>query len=123
MFGGGFRQAGVIAAGALYALEHHRADLLDDHKRAATLAAGLSQLAGVELDTTLVQTNIIRFRLTGMSSFELAEQCHARGLHMLPAGKQAMRAVIHRDVDDESIETALSVLRDVLTTENKEITA
>ncbi len=42
MYGGGFRQAGVIAAGALYALEHHRADLPDDHKRAATLAAGLS---------------------------------------------------------------------------------
>ena len=122
MYGGGFRQAGVIAAGALYALEHHRADLAADHKRAATLAAGISQLAGVELDTTLVQTNIIRFRLTRMSSFELAEQCHARGLHMLPAGKQAMRAVIHRDIDDESIQTALSVLRNVLATENKEIT-
>ena len=122
MYGGGFRQAGVIAAGALYALEHHRADLRNDHKRAATLAAGLSQLAGVELDTKLVQTNIIRFRLTGMSAFELAEQCHARGLHMLPAGKQAMRAVIHRDVDDEAIETALSVLNDVLANENMEIT-
>ncbi len=123
MYGGGFRQAGVIAAGALYALEHHRADLAADHKRAATLAGGISQLAGVELDTTLVQTNIIRFRLTRMSSFELAEQCHARGLYMLPAGKQAMRAVIHRDIDDESIETALSVLKNVLATENKEITA
>ena len=123
MYGGGFRQAGVIAAGALYALEHHRAGLAGDHKRAATLAAGLSQLPGVELDTTLVQTNIIRFRLTRMSSFELAEQCHARGVYMLPAGKQAMRAVIHRDIDDESIVTALSVLRNVLATENKEITA
>ena len=123
MYGGGFRQAGVIAAGALYAIEHHRADLAGDHKRAATLAAGLSRLAGVELDRTLVQTNIIRFRLTRMSSFELAEQCHARGLYMLPAGKQAMRAVIHRDIDDESIETALSVVADVLTAETKEITA
>ena len=123
MYGGGFRQAGVIAAGALYALEHHRAGLAGDHKRAATLAAGLSQLPGVELDTTLVQTNIIRFRLTRMSSFELAEHCHARGVYMLPAGKQAMRAVIHRDIDDESIVTALSVLRNVLATENKEITA
>ncbi len=42
---------------------------------------------------------------------------------MLPVGKQAMRAVIHRDVDDESTETALSVLRDVLTNENKGITS
>lgn len=122
MFGGGFRQAGVIAAGALYALEHHRADLADDHRRATTLATGLAKLDGVELDAALVQTNIIRFRLTSTSAFELAEKCHARGVYILPAGKRAMRAVLHRGIDNEAVETALSVVTDVLTTENKEVT-
>ncbi len=120
MFGGGFRQAGVVAAAALYALENHRADLSNDHKRAATLATGLSTLPGVELDATRVETNIIRFRLNDRSSFDLVERCHAKGVHMLPAGRHAARAVVHRDIDDEAIQTTLSVVKHVLATENKE---
>lgn len=123
MFGGGFRQAGIIAAGALHALEHHRAALSKDHERAARLAAGLSKLPGIELDTARVQTNIIRFRLRNRSAFELVERCHAEGVYLLPAGKSAARAVVHREIDDDAIETALSVLEAVLTSENKEITA
>jgi len=121
MYGGGFRQAGIIAAGALYALENHRAGLPEDHRRAATLAQGLSALPGVELDAARVQTNIVRFRLAGVSAFALAEQCHLRGVYMLPSGKHAMRAVLHRDIDDEAIDATLSVLTELLTTENKEI--
>jgi threonine aldolase len=123
MFGGGFRQAGIVAAGALHALDNHRADLPNDHRRAATLAAGLSALPGVELDRATVETNIVRFRLRGVSAFAVAEQAHAHGVYLLPSGTSAMRAVVHRDIDDSAIQTALSVLKDVFTTKNKEITA
>jgi threonine aldolase len=59
MFGGGMRQAGIIAAGALHALEHHRARLAEDHTNARTLADGLSLLPGIELDPASVQTNLV----------------------------------------------------------------
>lgn len=123
MFGGGFRQAGIIAAGALYALENHRADLPKDHERACRLAQGLSKLPGIVLEVSRVQTNIIRFRLQDRSSFDLVERCHAKGVHMLPAGRHAARVVVHRDIDDDAIETTLSVIEEALTKENKAIQA
>lgn len=123
MFGGGFRQAGVIAAAALHALEHHRGLLSEDHRRAKRLAEALAQLPGIELDPALVQTNIVRFRVSGLSSFELADRCHTQGLHVLPAGKLGMRAVLHHQVTDEDIEAAISVFEAILATENKGLSA
>lgn len=114
MFGGGFRQAGVVAAAALYALDNHRAELPNDHQRAARLAKGLSELRGVQLDAEHVETNIVRFRLPEQSAFNLVERCHANGVYMLPAGRHAARAVVHRDIDDEAIETSLSVVERAL---------
>ena len=58
MFGGGMRQAGIIAAGALYALENHRARLAEDHANAKALAEGVAKLTGVEVDVSGVQTNM-----------------------------------------------------------------
>jgi threonine aldolase len=63
-FGGGMRQAGIIAAGALFALENHRARLVEDHANAQILAEGLAQLPAIELNPATVQTNIVRFGLT-----------------------------------------------------------
>ncbi len=123
MFGGGFRQAGVIAAAALHALENHRGRLVEDHEKARALAEGLAPLPGIELDTSLVQTNIVRFRVTTISSFELVDRCHARGLHMLPAGKSGVRAVLHRDIASDGVTQALSVLESALSQENKEVNA
>ena len=65
LFGGGFRQAGVIAAGALYALEHHRDDLAEDHAKAGFLADVLVGVAGVELVREHIETNIVRFAVPG----------------------------------------------------------
>ena len=56
MFGGGMRQAGIIAAGALYALENHRERLTEDHANARLLAEGLSQVEGIEVNLDSVQT-------------------------------------------------------------------
>jgi len=114
MFGGGFRQAGIIAAGALYALENHRADLSKDHENAQRLAVGLSRIAGIDLDPTLVQTNIVRFNLERMPSFSFADRCHVKGVHMLPSGKAAMRAVVHRQITSNDVDLALSIASDVM---------
>ena len=63
VFGGGMRQAGVLAAAALYALDHHVQRLAEDHANAQTLAAGLRQIPGVRLDPATVDTNLVYFHL------------------------------------------------------------
>lgn len=114
MFGGGLRQAGVLAAGALHALEHHRAGLAHDHEKARVLAAALARLHGIELDVARVQTNILRFRVTALGAAEFVERAYARGVHLLPAGPDRVRAVVHRDVSMEEVERAAHILEDVL---------
>ena len=65
MFGGGMRQAGIIAAGALFALQNHRARLAEDHANAKALAEGISRCKGFEIAPGEVETNMVRFRLAG----------------------------------------------------------
>jgi threonine aldolase len=110
-FGGGFRQAGVLAAAALHAVEHHRAELASDHEKARRLAEALTTIPIVNLDLAAVQTNIVRFRLAGISAFDFVERCHAEGVHMLPAGSDAVRAVFHRDVAVNQVDTAIDSIR------------
>jgi threonine aldolase len=112
--GGGLRQAGVLAAAALYAIEHHRSDLGRDVENARTLAAGLAALDGVDLDPTTVQSNIVRFELTAGDAAAFVERCHAAGLHLLPGGSRSVRAVLHRDVDGRDVERALEIFAGVL---------
>ncbi|HSF15723.1 MAG TPA: GntG family PLP-dependent aldolase [Vicinamibacteria bacterium] len=119
MFGGGFRQAGVLAAAALHALEHHRSELLEDHQKASELAAGLAALPGIDIDTNLVQTNILRFRVTSMTAAELVEGCFENGVHMLPSGEDRVRAVLHRDIRRSDVSKVLSILEKTLTRQRK----
>ena len=114
MFGGGFRQAGIVAAAALYALMHHRTGLGNDHAKAKSLAIGLAKLPNISLEPKRVQTNIIRLGLQELSSFELAESCYKRGVHILPSGKTAIRLVVHRNIKSTDIETTLRVFKEVL---------
>lgn len=114
MFGGGFRQAGVLAAAALHALAHHREALSEDHEKARRLATALAELPGIEIDLERVQTNIVRFRVTAMGAAELVEGCHANGVHMLPSGSDRARAVLHRDVTLEQTEEAVRIITRVL---------
>jgi threonine aldolase len=111
MFGGGFRQAGVLAAAALYALDNHRKDLIADHENARRLAAALAKLPGIEIDVSLVQTNIVRFRVTGASPFDFVERCHAEGVHMLGSSPDRVRAVLHRDISPVQVEAAISAIQ------------
>jgi len=112
--GGGFRQAGIIAAGALHALEHHRPQLLKTHRLAKRFAAGITRITGIELDESMVETNIVRFGLAGYSAAGFVEEAFARGLHMLPSGASAVRAVFYLDITEAEVDAALLIIRDTL---------
>ena len=113
LFGGGFRQAGVIAAAAFHALEHHRADLAHDHEKAGRLADLLVTIPAVKLVRDHVETNILRFDVDG-SAIEFVDACRARGVAMLVAGARSVRAVTHRDVSMDDVLRAGRVIREVL---------
>ena len=113
LFGGGFRQAGVIAAGALYALENHRGELAHDHEKAGHLADVLVSIPGVELVREHVETNILRFNVPGTAA-DFVDGCRERGVLMLVSGLRAVRAVAHRDVSMDEIRGAGEIVREVL---------
>jgi threonine aldolase len=110
--GGAMRQAGIIAAGGVYALRHHVKRLADDHANARRLAEGLAALPGVSLDPKTVETNIVFFELTGeLTAPAAVERLLARGVRMGALGPRTVRAVTHLDVDTEGIERALAAAR------------
>ena len=114
MYGGGVRQAGIIAAGALHALEHHRARLADDHREARRFAEAVAKMDGLRLDLERVQSNIVRYEVTAMSANAFVDACYERGLHMLPGGHHGVRAVMHLDVGPADVDAALAIIGDVL---------
>ena len=114
LFGGGFRQAGIVAAGALHALEHHRERLAEDHRRARRLAEGLAPLPGIVLDPEEVETNIVRFRTEGVDAFALADRLLDRGVAVLPGSPNAMRVIPHLGIRDEEVEEAIGVFAEAL---------
>jgi len=114
MFGGGMRQAGLLAAAALYALEHHRDRLAEDHAHARRLAEGLAALPGIVLDPATVETNLVLFRVTAMPAPDLAARLQEAGVHVLASGPDTIRAVMHLDVSETQAEEAVAVFRRVL---------
>ena len=114
MYGGGLRQAGMIAAGALYALEHHRERLAEDHAHARALAEGLSRLPGIELHPASVQTNIVFFRVQSLPAATLAKTLEAAGVRVLSLGPDSLRAVTSLMVTADQITQALAIFARVL---------
>ncbi len=114
MFGGGFRQAGIVAAGALFALDNHRPRLAEDHANAGAFASGLNKNPGIQIDPSLVQTNIIRFRVISLSASEFVTRCFEGGLYMLPTSRDQLRAVTHIGITDQDIEKGLEIVNSVL---------
>jgi threonine aldolase len=113
MFGGGMRQAGIIAAGALYALDHHVERLEVDHANAKRLAEGVAEIPGYSVDLAAVETNIVNIQVDprlGLAA-KVCEKLEAAGVWMLPIWPQTIRAVTHLDVSAEGIERALEVFR------------
>ena len=109
MLGGALRQSGIVAAAALYALEHNVERLADDHARARRLAEGLAALPGVELDPALVETNIVVFAVADAADF--VRRLGADEVRMGALDQHTVRAVTHLDVDDAGIERALEAAR------------
>ena len=110
MFGGGMRQAGVLAAAGLYALDYNRARLSEDHARARALAGELEGVAGLEVDLESVQSNMIYLR-TEASASEVVEKAAARGIDFLALGSDLLRLVTHLHITDEDIEKTVNVFK------------
>lgn len=113
MFGGAMRQAGVLAAAALYALNHHRDRLVEDHDNAKRLAGGLAEIPGVKVDLAGVQTNMVFFDLEpglAVTATELCRKLDAQGIKMLPSGPRRVRAVCHLDVTSDMIVLAVDAI-------------
>lgn len=111
LFGGGMRQIGILAAAGLYALDHHRAGLAEDHARAQRLAETLAALPAFEIDPATVETNII-IAETQPPATEVLERLEARGVRLVAFGPRTVRATLHRDVPDEDVDTVIAVLHE-----------
>ena len=116
MLGGGMRQVGILAAGALYALEHQRSRLADDHANARALAQGLARLPGIELDPTTVQTNIVFFNVKTVQAKELVQRLDQAGVRMLALGPNSIRAVTNLMVTAEEIPKAVEIVGRIMQT-------
>ena len=112
-FGGAMRQAGIIAAGAVYALNHHVERLAEDNENAQILARGLAEIEGIVVEP--VETNLIFFDVSGMGV--TAEAFNAllmeKGLRISVLGKTRGRAVTHLDVSREQVKEGLDIIRQV----------
>ena len=108
-FGGAMRQAGIVAAAGVYALEHNVERLADDHARARRLAEGL-HAAGMPIDLEQVETNFVQVELAplGISADEALERLWQQGVGLSKTAHETrLRAVTHLDIDDEDIEQAI----------------
>lgn len=121
LFGGAMRQAGVIAAAGVYALEHHVDRLADDHANATRLADGLASIPGITLAFDSVETNIVFFDIsgTGLTPNQLEQGINARGVRF---GANydfttLIRGVTHLDVSSADIELAVSAVRETVSAE------
>ena len=112
LYGGGMRQAGIIAAAGLYALEHNVARLADDHRRARALGERLAELPGLDVDLGTVQTNMVfaGTRGSGMPAADLAARLGEAGVLCLREGPWTVRFVTHLDVGDADIEQTAFVV-------------
>jgi threonine aldolase len=115
MLGGGMRQAGVLAAAALVALNDGPSRLWIDHENASLLARGLAAIPGIRLDPMKVQTNIVIFAIERpMSSSEFLEALKVRGVLALPVDASSVRMVTHLHIDRAHIESAVSAVSEVM---------
>jgi threonine aldolase len=113
--GGGMRQAGVLAAAGLIALEQSPRHLIEDHRNARLMAKGLAQIPGIRIDPAKVQTNILVFDVsgTGIAASQISARLKERGVLINAVNERLMRVVTHYDVDREGCELALTAMAEV----------
>ena len=117
--GGAMRQAGIIAAGGIYALNNNVERLVDDNKNAKKLAEGLEYIDNIEVNPDLVETNIVLFKIKGIAADEFTEHLQERGVRMSVMGPDLVRAVTHLHIDREDIDFALDAVRKTVANINK----
>ncbi|MEX2188744.1 MAG: GntG family PLP-dependent aldolase [Pirellulales bacterium] len=113
LFGGGMRQAGVIAAAALYALDHHIDRLAEDHAAAQILAEAVRATAGLRLEPDQIDTNIVIFSVDASlaTAHEFVAALAQRGVQTLAVSKTRVRAVTHLDVSQSAVAEAAKIIK------------
>ena len=116
ILGGGMRQAGIIAAAGITALDRMVDRLADDHSNARRLAEGIHRVEGLRIDLSEVQTNIIYFMLTGnrITGDQFIVALNRRNVKALQTGPGVFRMVTHHDIEEKDIDTALSAIREAM---------
>ena len=116
LLGGGMRQAGVLAAAGIVALEEMVERLADDHANACKLAQGLAEMPGISVDPGQIHTNIVYFGVDrkDMTVEELVKRLDENGARMLPVGPGRIRAVTHYHISSDDIDYVLGVFGKVL---------
>ena len=113
-FGGGMRQAGIIAAGALYALQHHRERLAEDHANAKRLASGLSEIPGIHVNFDMIDTNMVYFDVKRQPAMQLVDLLKETNILVLPTGEHTVRAVTSLAVDVDDILQTIDAVREIM---------
>src|ERR1700676_1148425 len=121
MFGGGMRQAGIIAAAGLIALEKSPGRLHEDHANPRLLAEGIAQIPGLQIDPKKVRTNIVicDCEKTGRTAVALCDELQRQGVWAQDTVKYSVRFVTHCDVDRAGCERALTILRETVAKSNR----
>lgn len=125
LVGGGTRQAGIIAAAGIVALETMVERLAEDHANAKYLAEQLADMPGIELDPATVKTNMVIFSLTpnGISASQLVERAKQNGVLLQTRGAHKIRAATHYGIARADVETALQVIRQALANDRAPISS
>ena len=110
MWGGGMRQAGILAAGALHALRNHRERLPEDHAKARRFAERIAETPGLRVELAEVETNIVNVDVEGAAADRVSLLARERGLLLNPTGPRRLRAVMHLDVTATDAERAAGLL-------------
>jgi threonine aldolase len=109
-FGGGMRQAGILAAAGLYAIEHHRPHLQRDHDKAQRFAKGVAECPPFTVDPEAVDTNIVIFETPPDAAEEIVDALAEEGVLLTPFGPSTIRATTHRDVSMEDMDAAIRII-------------
>jgi threonine aldolase len=115
-YGGGMRQAGILAAAGLWALDHHVARLADDHRRTRTFAEAVASAFPAVIDPRHVQTNIVMADVgkAGWAAADFVSAAAQRGLRMYAVDADSVRLVWHLDIDDDDTTYAADVVNTLI---------
>ncbi len=114
--GGSMRQAGILAAAGLYAIDNHRKRLPEDHARAKALAAALNATPSFSVDPEDIESNIVFFHVADHAAVEAAAALKAEGILVSATATDTIRAVTHLEITDASLNTVRSILNTSFTT-------